>query len=142
MAAPYTAADVDYVLSRCQSAAFYIDAAGDNLQNAGIQTTWAGARNYVSNAAGCLQSASTFIYDGGGSSLGELLHNILEAIRANWPSGGAANMAAILSAMLAATPDELTNFIGIEQAYMAAMWNAPYNGEYYAALARGFRKWP
>lgn len=60
----------------------------------------------------------------------------------NSMSGGAIDMGDILTAMLAATPDELTNFIGIEQAYMASIWNAPYNGEYYAALARGFRQWP
>lgn len=62
-------------------------------------------------------------------------------IDSNWPTGGTVNMGAILSAMLAATTSELTSFIGIEQAYMAAMWNAPYNADYYAALARGWRTW-
>lgn len=56
--------------------------------------------------------------------------------------GGGATMDDILTAMLGAKFDQLQKFIGIEQAYMAAIWNAPFNGEYYAALARGFRQWP
>ena len=55
--------------------------------------------------------------------------------------GGSIDMDAILNAMLAAKPDQVTQFVGIEQAYMGAIWNAPYNHEMYAALARGFRQW-
>ena len=55
--------------------------------------------------------------------------------------GGDVDMAAILTAMLAATPEEITQFMGITQAYKVAVWDAPYNEEFYAALARGFKVW-
>lgn len=55
---------------------------------------------------------------------------------------GAVDMDGILSAMLGATFNQLQNFIGIEDAYRVALWNAPFNADFYAALARGFMKWP
>lgn len=58
-----------------------------------------------------------------------------------WSEAGATDMDGIINAMLAAKSEEITKFIGLEQAFMAAIWNAPYNHEYYSALARGFRKW-
>ena len=57
------------------------------------------------------------------------------------PDGEAVTMAGILSAMLGAKFDELQQFIGIEDAYRCALWDAPFNAEFYAALARGFKKW-
>jgi len=55
----------------------------------------------------------------------------------NWPSNGV-TMDAILTAMATASFDELRTFMGVTDAYKAAVWNAPFNAEYYAALARGF----
>jgi len=55
---------------------------------------------------------------------------------------GDVDMSAIINAMLAATFDELTKFMGISDAYRAAVWDAPFNEEFYAALARGFKAWP
>ena len=50
-------------------------------------------------------------------------------------------MADILTAMMSATFEELTKFMGITQAYKVAVWDAPFNEEFYAALARGFKTW-
>ncbi|GAI68032.1 unnamed protein product [marine sediment metagenome] len=47
-------------------------------------------------------------------------------------------MSAILSAMIAADFDDFQSFVGIVDGYRAALWNKPFNAEYYAALARGF----
>jgi hypothetical protein len=47
-------------------------------------------------------------------------------------------MDAILNAMLDATPSQYTKFIGIVDAYRVALWNAPFNADFYAALAQGF----
>ena len=44
----------------------------------------------------------------------------------------------ILSAMITAGFDDLQKFIGIVDAYRVALWNEPFNAEFYAALARGF----
>lgn len=55
---------------------------------------------------------------------------------------GAVDMDAILNAMLSASFTQLQKFIGIIDAYRVAIWNAPFNAEWYAALARGFEKWP
>lgn len=69
-------------------------------------------------------------------------YNMLYWINDNWPSGTDVTMESILSAMVAATPEELTHFIGLVDAYRVALWNAPFNAEFYAALARGFQQWP
>jgi len=54
--------------------------------------------------------------------------------------GGDVTMAAILTAMVTATYDELTQFVGIEDAYRSAIWDQPFNAQFYAALANGFRR--
>lgn len=69
------------------------------------------------------------------------LINTLQWINDNWPTDGVeVNMASILNAMLAADFSELQMFIGIEDGYRIAVWNKPFNAEFYAALARGFSK--
>jgi len=55
--------------------------------------------------------------------------------------GGEVDMPSILTAMLAATPEEIQQFIGIVDAFRVSIWNRPYNEEFYAALARGFAQW-
>ena len=55
---------------------------------------------------------------------------------------GGVDMNSILNAMLKADFTQLQKFIGIIDAYRVALWNAPFNAEFYAALARGFVKWP
>jgi hypothetical protein len=56
--------------------------------------------------------------------------------------GGVVDMDAIINAMLVAKFDQLQSFIGLVDAYRVALWNAPFNADFYAALARGFMKWP
>ncbi len=60
--------------------------------------------------------------------------NYLEAL----VSGASVDMAAIINAMLAATPEEVTYFIGVADAFRQSIWDKPFNKEFYAALARGF----
>lgn len=55
--------------------------------------------------------------------------------------GGGVTMADILAEMMSASFEELTSFMGITQAYKVAVWDAPFNEEFYAALARGFKTW-
>ena len=50
-------------------------------------------------------------------------------------------MAAILNAMLIASPYEVNYFVGLVDAYRQSIWNKPFNKEFYAALARGFMEW-
>ena len=52
------------------------------------------------------------------------------------------NMDSILTAMITAEFDQLQKFIGLVDAYRVAVWNAPFNADFYAALARGFQTWP
>lgn len=56
-------------------------------------------------------------------------------------SGGDITMDSILTAMMTATAEQITEFMGITQAYKVAVWDAPFNEEFYAALARGFKVW-
>jgi len=57
-------------------------------------------------------------------------------------TGGDVDMDAILTAMTTANFDQLQHFIGLVDAYRVALWNAPFNADFYAALARGFQQWP
>lgn len=47
-------------------------------------------------------------------------------------------MSAILSRMVSASFSEFQAFIGYIDGYRVALWNKPFNSDYYAALARGF----
>jgi len=69
------------------------------------------------------------------------LNTALTWINDNWSAGGSVTMDEILNEMLSASFEQLTAFMGITQAYKVAVWDAPFNEEYYAALARGFRVW-
>ncbi len=51
---------------------------------------------------------------------------------------GGVTMDAILTAMITAEFSQLQKFVGIEDAYRVALWNEPFNAEFYSALARGF----
>jgi len=56
--------------------------------------------------------------------------------------GNGIDMDSILNAMFSASFTQLQKFIGLEDAYRLAIWNAPFNAEWYASIARGFQKWP
>ncbi len=94
----------------------YLDAAGDQL-------------HVVSNE-----------FHGNTDSLYNDMYDALHWIDDN--IGGGVDMDAIINAMLQANFNQLEKFIGIVDAYRVALWNAPFNHEFYAALARGFEKWP
>jgi hypothetical protein len=53
--------------------------------------------------------------------------------------GGVPKMGDIITAMLTATYEELQSFVGIVDAYRSAVWDQPFNAQFYAALANGFR---
>ena len=61
---------------------------------------------------------------------------------ANCVGDAAIDMDSIINAMLPASFDQLQKFIGLVDAYRVALWNAPFNADFYAALARGFQQWP
>ncbi|GAI82901.1 unnamed protein product, partial [marine sediment metagenome] len=133
---------------------------------AGLILTLEYVGNKIHYAADSLQSAGAQLYDEGHQYAGTSLinaHNSLEfaayrigystmeadrlsvripaafaLIDTNWPSDGEVDMDAILNAMLVADFDQLQKFIGIVDAYRVAIWNAPFNANFYAALARGF----
>ena len=78
-------------------------------------------------------------WGGGSSTLGGRLLSMFDYLNAG--IGVTVDMPSILSAMMAATPEEIVQFMGITQAYKVAVWDAPFNEEFYAALARGFKTW-
>lgn len=91
-----------------------------------------------------LTVASRALGDSGSNCLRGRWYQALTWINTNWPTGGSTEitMDDILNAMLPASFDQLTKFIGIVDAYRLALWNAPFNAEFYASLARGYQKWP
>ncbi len=50
------------------------------------------------------------------------------------------NMDTLLNVMLTAEFEQLTQFVGISDAYRVAIWDQPFNAQFYAALAEGFRR--
>jgi len=123
--------------------ALQIHYGADALQSAGIALQ---DGNYY-YAGTCLISAHTWFenaFDYMGYASGcekDRLYTTMNWIDVNWPTAPTVTMASILNAMLAAKFDELQKFIGIEDAYRCALWDAPFNIDFYAALARGFKKW-
>jgi len=98
-----------------------------------------GCGNRLVLAANDLGEAMFYFYSGSSMPVRSALNNSLTWIDTNWTAGAAITIADILNAMLAADYDELSQFIGIEDAYRSALWDQPFNAEFYAALARGFR---
>jgi hypothetical protein len=122
-------------------------AAGQDLASAGYELTihgQPGAGAYLTSASDNMVKGIAHWNSDASNTYKYFVLLAMQWIQDNLnSSGGAAlTMGDILTVMLAANFSELQTFIGIEQAYMAAIWNAPYNHEYYSALARGFRQWP
>ena len=105
---------------------------------------WGGAKTQLYNAADDFGLVAKYLmqndvfYEG----LTKDWRDALYWINDNWPSDTEVTMDAILNAMFSASFNQLQKFIGIEDAYRVALWNAPFNAEFYASLARGFIKWP
>jgi hypothetical protein len=120
------------------NATAYLESAGDaiRLQN------WLVAESQLDSAAYTFRLAAQHLSITTNNNAKYWLDLCLEWIQNNLPTGGAVTMDAILNVMLTASFANLQQFIGIEDAYRVALWNAPFNVDFYAALARGFQKWP
>lgn len=118
----------------------HLYAAGDYIAN----QQWALAKSALYSSADDFGTASGYLLQDDVWVKGLRRHwkDALYWIGNNWPTGVTVTMADILNCMLGAKFDELQKFIGIEDAYRVALWNAPFNADFYAALARGFIKWP
>jgi hypothetical protein len=90
-------------------------------------------------AAGHYGVGLGYFFSASGTTVHRYLRDCLNKINTDWPSGGSVSMDSILNAMLLADYDQLQKFIGIEDAYRSAIWDQPFNAEFYAALANGFR---
>ena len=116
------------------------------MNQLGTQLTWEDNPNsgaQAKNVADALEIAVDQ-FGVGTTSVRQKLLQCLVWIDANWPVGdGEVTMDAMLSAMVSAEPKQVTYFIGLVDAYRAALWNQPFNAGYYAALVQGFMdKWP
>ena len=71
-----------------------------------------------------------------------LLCKVLYQMRAEYQGASyTLTMGDLLSTMLGADPSEVTYFVGLVDAYRQAIWNKPFNAEFFAALAQGFMQW-
>lgn len=119
-----------------------IDDVAAEMYQLGTHLGWEGNPN-SGNQADVVAAAIEDMADKWGVGTTSVKQDLLDClvwIDANWAVGGA-NMDDILTAMLGASFEQLTTWMGLTDAYKVAVWNAPFNAEYYAALARGFRKW-
>jgi len=117
--------------------------AGAGLKNAAdairIQQ-WQTAHDHLDGAGQNILNASQ-VFRYGTDPLYDVAYNALHWIDLNI-GGGGVDMDSILTAMITAKFSELEKFIGIVDAYRVALWNAPFNADFYGALARGFQQWP
>ena len=74
-------------------------------------------------------------------SFAEKWYDALKWINTNWPTTSAVTMDDIINAMLTADPSQVDYFIGLVDAYRVAIWDKPFNEEFYMALAEGFKQW-
>lgn len=121
--------------------------ARNHITQAGIYIgaqDWANAQSEMSDAANDFGYFNKYMLqdDVFYKSLLRDWKDALEWINDNWSAGGGATMDDILTAMTGASFNQLQKFIGLVDAYRVAVWNAPFNAEFYGALARGFQKWP
>jgi len=116
-----------------QHAAF-LEGAGTAL----IARNLVAAGNDLYDAGVSFQLGLDHWYASTGTTAHRYLRDCLNKINNDWPSGGSVTMDAIINAMLTADFDQLSKFVGIEDAYRSALWDQPFNAEFYAALARGF----
>lgn len=112
-----------------------------NLGNAILANNWTAAHDYCDSLGSLFWVQWRNTWTLSSSNFRYYMLQVLRWIDTNWTTGGA-TMDDILNAMLGANFDQLQKFIGIEDAYRVALWNAPFNADFYAALARGFQKWP
>jgi len=111
---------------------------GYYLKYAANQSTWANARSYLTQAGNALESAYDH-FSIGDSSIQYSLYYALYWINNNWGVG--ITMLDLIAQMSIATPDEIMTFICLEDAYRAALWDRPYNPEYFATMVRAFKSW-
>jgi hypothetical protein len=109
--------------------------AGNHLEGGNM----AAAGTDIKLAATSLSDAMFYFYNQAGNTVRSTLNQSLGWIDTNWTGAISITMDDILNAMLIADYDQLQQFIGIEDAYRSALWDQPFNAEFYAALANGFR---
>jgi len=143
MPAPLTA----YIASWRQDHSLVADnlwSLGSYLNNAGTALqlhNYAAAGANLINAKNSAHAASQ-AFKLGGDNMYDDMFAAMGWIDDNIGGGGGVDMDGILTAMITAEFTELQKFIGLVDAYRVAIWNAPFNAEFYGALARGFAQWP
>lgn len=132
----FTQAWNDYVLTYAQERTSYTNV---TTAIAGINgaATWQELRGYTYTA--CVYLRNWLLLHGRTQFPTWQESSYYSALYFAGQGGASITMADILNAMLQAEYDELTQFVGIEDAYRSAIWDQPFNAEFYAALARGFR---
>lgn len=108
-----------------------------DLDTLAVQTTIVGVRTWTYAALIHLRNMVAAHINGLGPDSTWSSHYM--ATYYAWRESGGVDMDSILNAMLTAEYDQLQKFIGIEDAYRSALWDQPFNAEFYAALANGFR---
>ena len=105
-------------------------------------TTWTQLRSFVWSACNHLRLLANAHAQCPSSSVFDSSHYAAVWYAAQGGIPPSITMDDILNAMLSSSFDNLQQFIGIVDAYRVALWNAPFNADFYAALARGFQQWP
>lgn len=121
-----------------------MDSFNTDLNTLNLQTTVSGVKIYTVQCLTHLRNAFIAHVSPGGFGVDYTWSSHYTSAYYAWAESAPSpvTMDAILNAMLSSSFDNLQQFIGIVDAYRVALWNAPFNAEFYGALARGFQKWP
>lgn len=121
-----------------------MDSFNTDLNTLNLQSTVSGVKIYTVQCLTHLRNAFIAHVSPGGFGVDYTWSSHYTSAYYAWAEAPPAEitMDAILNAMLSSSFDNLQQFIGIVDAYRVALWNAPFNADFYAALARGFVKWP
>lgn len=132
--------EILYLITYSETIYSNLYSAASNLITAGSQATWGTAAPYITQSGVKMQTTASQFHN----TINTFIRHLVVLFRTidQYPfDGGEILMGDIVLAMMQATQDELKMFVGIEDAYHVALWNAPFETEFYADLARKWAVW-
>ena len=131
---------IDTVIAAYNAVGVQCDSAETYMEQAYTKADWAAAKIPMNSCIGMLVNAIKNVR--GGYGCGDTTYGTTSSLvkLRDLASNGEVEvtMNSILSAMITANDEDIEYFIGLVDAYRQAIWNKPFNYEFFAALARGF----
>lgn len=112
-------------------------------------TTWTALKGYTASFAEQICAAVNYVimdgdwgYGSNQSAFNALLNTSFACKFITAAQVPDPTMQSIIDTMFLANPTQVSSFVGLMDAYRQSIWNMPFNAEMWAAIARGFQRWP